>query len=87
MSQRDHKSRFLCDLFDEDVVYRLGRSGKPEMGVVVENCEDASSDDEAEASVDSAMVSKKKKISSGYAKVAWYPKGNTEVLLEKKVVW
>lgn len=77
------RPQYLCQILDEDVVYRM-KNGKVEVGVVVESCENVSSDDEDEQP-DPVLGVGFKRLQPGQAKVAWYPKGNTEVLAENKV--
>ncbi|KAI1291790.1 (E3-independent) E2 ubiquitin-conjugating enzyme [Halotydeus destructor] len=82
-SKSVQRKRFVCSFFDEDVVCRVDRTGKLEFGVVVESCENASSDDEE--TTDSLLLCGIKRTRPGYAKIAWYPKGSTEVVEESKL--
>jgi len=80
METAEQKQKYVCDFFEEDVVYRDGRRNL-EYGVVLESCENASSDEED----DFDFLTASKRIKPGEAKVAWYPKGNPEVVTEKGV--
>ncbi|RWS27952.1 E2/E3 hybrid ubiquitin-protein ligase UBE2O-like protein [Leptotrombidium deliense] len=85
MAEKQHRSTFVCDYFDEDIVYRISKRGKTEFGVVVENCENASSDEEDDDNSGHWYRDSWKRLKPGLTKIAWYPKGNTEVVAEKKV--
>ncbi|RWS10292.1 Ubiquitin-conjugating enzyme E2 O-like protein, partial [Dinothrombium tinctorium] len=82
---QNQRSTFVCDYFDEDIVYRITKRGKTEFGVIVESCENASSDEEDEEWDKRFLDKSWKRLKPGHTKIAWYPKGNTEVLPEKKV--
>lgn len=71
----------ICEYFDEDVVWRFGKNGKVELGIVTESCENAS-DDESDSEDEDW-----KRLKPGFAKVAWHPLGNTQVINEKKVIF
>lgn len=64
--------------FYEDEVYRFNRKGKLELGMVLENAEFVSSDEEFD-------VDEEDKVTKGSIRVAWYPKGEEQVLQERKV--
>ena len=61
--------------FYEDEVYRVLKSGDVEFGMVTENWEMYSSDDESDTD----------KVPQGSVAVTWHPKGKEEVLTEGKV--
>lgn len=64
--------------FYEDEVYRVGKSGDVEFGMVTENWEMcSSSEDEDDMHGD--------KVLPGHVCISWYPKGKEEVLPESKV--
>jgi hypothetical protein len=65
--------------FYEDQVFRVNKNGEVEFGLVTENWEMYSSDeDEEERDVDD-------KVPNGHVAVTWYPKNKDEVLPEAKV--
>ncbi|XP_042893465.1 (E3-independent) E2 ubiquitin-conjugating enzyme-like isoform X2 [Penaeus japonicus] len=64
--------------FYEDEVYRFNKKGKLELGMVLENAEFVSSDEEFD-------VDEEDKVTKGSIRVAWYPKGEEQVLQERKV--
>uniref|UniRef100_A0A0V0G6I3 Putative ubiquitin-conjugating enzyme e2 o-like isoform x1 n=1 Tax=Triatoma dimidiata TaxID=72491 RepID=A0A0V0G6I3_TRIDM len=64
--------------FYEDEVYRVNKKGNIEFGMVLENSELVSSDDDS----DNEEGVKMKK---GHIRVAWHPTGTEEVVSEKKV--
>ena len=78
----------LCDYFDEDVVIKWSPNGKLLFGLVVESSENAS-DSEEEDSDDESDGHKCdrnwRRLRPGFAKIAFYPNGNTRVLNESKV--
>lgn len=63
--------------FYEDEVFRVGKSGDVEFGMVTENWEMYSSSDDEDMNGD--------KVLPGHVAVSWYPKGKEEVLSESKV--
>lgn len=83
----------LCDYFDEDLVIRIDKKGLRQLGLVIESSENASSDDDdddddTDSDRDDDGSNHKygwKRIKPGYAKVAWYPNGETQLVNEKKV--
>lgn len=79
MSQTIGKN--LCQYFEEDVVYQIEPNGSLKVGVIVECNENSDSDDDDEEEPES-MPSK---LSPGDTKIAWYPKGRPQIVLEKKV--
>ncbi|XP_069958652.1 (E3-independent) E2 ubiquitin-conjugating enzyme UBE2O isoform X5 [Cherax quadricarinatus] len=64
--------------FYEDEVYRFNKKGNLELGMVLENAEFVSSDEESD-------VDEEYKVTKGSIRVAWYPKGEEQVLPERKV--
>ncbi|KAL1117113.1 hypothetical protein AAG570_004441 [Ranatra chinensis] len=64
--------------FYEDEVFRIDKRGNVEFGMVLENSELVSSDDNSDAE-DNV------KIKKGHIRVAWHPTGAEEVVCEKKV--
>ncbi|XP_042236826.1 (E3-independent) E2 ubiquitin-conjugating enzyme UBE2O-like isoform X3 [Homarus americanus] len=64
--------------FYEDEVYRFNKKGNLELGMVLENAEFVSSDEESD-------VDEEDKVTKGSIRVAWYPKGEEQVLPERKV--
>ncbi|XP_075230933.1 (E3-independent) E2 ubiquitin-conjugating enzyme UBE2O isoform X3 [Lycorma delicatula] len=64
--------------FYEDEVYRLNKKGNIEFGMVLENSELVSSDDNSD-------VEEGGKMKKGHIRVAWHPTGEEEVIPEKKV--
>ncbi|KAK8758140.1 hypothetical protein V5799_004223 [Amblyomma americanum] len=71
-----------CKYFDEDSVYRITRKGRIEFGLVLENAEYVTSEDEDEVG---ANVPQWDRMKRGHVRVAWHPKGREEVVSEKKV--
>ncbi|CAL4205927.1 unnamed protein product, partial [Meganyctiphanes norvegica] len=63
--------------FYEDEVYRFNKKGNLELGMVLENAEFASSDDDSD-------IDEEDKVTKGSIRVAWYPKGEEQVLPERK---
>ena len=63
--------------FYEDAVYRINKKGSLQFGMVVENAENYSSDDESDA--------EDEEVKTGQVRVAWYPHGREEVVSDKKV--
>ena len=64
--------------FYEDEVYRINKKGNIEFGMVLENSELVSSDENSD-NEDGARMKK------GHIRVAWHPTGVEEVIQEKKV--
>ena len=64
--------------FYEDVVYHLGKKGNLQLGMVVENSEFASSDEDS-------SDDEEEKLQKGTIRVAWHPSGDEQVLKETKV--
>ncbi|KAG0424964.1 hypothetical protein HPB47_027840, partial [Ixodes persulcatus] len=71
-----------CKYFDEDSVYRINKKGRVEFGLVLENAEYVTSEEEDEVSLNVPQWDRMKR---GHVRVAWHPKGREEVLSEKKV--
>lgn len=71
-----------CKFFDEDAVYRINKKKYVDVGLVLENSEFISSDEEQSDDPDYHGWERMKK---GHVRVAWYPNGAEEVLPEKKV--
>lgn len=65
--------------FYEDEVYRVDKRGHIEFGMVLENSELVSSDENSDGE-DGAGMKK------GQIRVAWHPSGVEEVISEKKVM-
>lgn len=63
--------------FYEDEIFRLNKKGNFELGMVLENSERLSSDEEDDEYEGT--------VKNGYIRVAWHPSGVEEVLQEKKV--
>lgn len=78
MSETNGKN--LCQYFEEDLVYQIEPNGSLKVGVVVECNENSDSDDD-----DDESESMPSKLSPGDTKIAWYPKGRPQIVLEKKV--
>lgn len=66
--------------FYEDEVYRVNKKGHIEFGMVLENSELVSSDDNSD--IDEGVKMKK-----GHIRVAWHPTGVEEVVSERKVIF
>ncbi|XP_076068516.1 (E3-independent) E2 ubiquitin-conjugating enzyme UBE2O isoform X2 [Oratosquilla oratoria] len=64
--------------FYEDEVYIFNKKGHLELGMVLENAEFVSSDEDSD-------IEEEEKVKKGYIRVAWYPKGEEQVLAERKV--
>lgn len=64
--------------FYEDEVYRMNKRGNIEFGMVLENSELVSSDDNSDGEEGG-------KMKKGHIRVAWHPTGEEEVIPEKKV--
>ncbi|XP_035223803.1 (E3-independent) E2 ubiquitin-conjugating enzyme-like isoform X2 [Stegodyphus dumicola] len=71
-----------CKFFDEDAVYKINKKKFVDVGLVLENSEFISSDDEESDGPDYKDWERMKK---GHIRVAWHPNGVEEVLPEKKV--
>lgn len=71
-----------CKFFDEDAVYRINKKKHVDVGLVLENSEFISSDEEQSDDPDYHGWERMKK---GHVRVAWYPNGAEEVLPERKV--
>ena len=66
------------EYFYEDEVFRFNKKGELQLGMVLENAELVSSDDDSD-------VEEKDKVTKGNIRVAWYPNGEERVLSETKV--
>ena len=76
----DNTGGYECQYFYEDEVYCYReKSGKVHYGIVVENSEYASSEE------DSDSESEAPRLKKGQIRVAWYPTGRENVVSEKKV--
>ena len=64
--------------FYEDEVYRINKKGFIEFGMVLENSELVSSDENSD-------FEEGARIKKGHVRVAWHPSGAEEVIQEKKV--
>ncbi|CAN8002282.1 unnamed protein product [Ixodes hexagonus] len=71
-----------CKYFDEDSVYRINKKGRVEFGLVLENAEYVSSDEDDEVSLNVPQWDRMKR---GHVRVAWHPRGREQVLAERKV--
>ena len=58
----------------------MSSSGRPQFGLVVDNCEHFSSDEE-----DEKDEGEEERLRQGFVRVAWHPKGEELVEKEKKV--
>lgn len=65
--------------FYEDEVYRINKKGYIEFGMVLENSELVSSDENSDNEEGTRMK-------KGHVRVAWHPSGVEEVIQEKKVL-
>lgn len=65
--------------FYEDEVYRIDKRGHIEFGMVLENSELVSSDENSDGEEGAGMK-------KGQIRVAWHPSGVEEVISEKKVI-
>jgi len=72
-------SSIAPSFFYEDQVYRVGKNGELEFGLVTENWQMYSSDEEDEEDGPSD------KVPQGHVAVTWFPKNKDEVVLESKV--
>lgn len=63
-------------------MYRINKKGRVEFGLVLENAEYVTSEEEDEVSLNVPQWDRMKR---GHVRVAWHPKGREEVLSEKKV--
>lgn len=64
--------------FYEDEVFRINKRGNIEYGMVLENSELVSSDENSDGEEGGRMK-------QGHIRVAWHPSGEEEVIQEKKV--
>lgn len=69
--------------FYEDQVYRVNRKGHVEFGMVLENSELASSDENSDT--DDGDLHRSGLIKKGHIRVAWHPSAVEEVIPERKV--
>lgn len=67
--------------FSEDLIYRSGRDGKCQVGLVTGSYDESEDEDDSEH--DSSH--EKEKVAPGFTKVAWYPTGKTQIIAENKV--
>lgn len=65
--------------FYEDEVFRINKKGNIEFGMVLENSELVSSDENSDDEEDC------RRMKQGHIRVAWHPSGREEVIQEKKV--
>lgn len=63
--------------FYEDEVFRTNKRGTLQFGMVVENAEFASSDEDDDED--------EEPVKKGHVRVAWYPSGTEEIVPEKKI--
>lgn len=73
----------ICKFFDEDAVYKINKKKFVDVGLVLENSEYLSSDEEHSDDPDYRDWGERMK--KGHIRVAWHPNGVEEVLPEKKV--
>lgn len=72
---------YECRFFYEDEVYRFQeKTGRTQFGIVLENSEYGSSDEDSDTESESS-----KKLKRGQVRVTWYPTGKESVISEKKV--
>ncbi|XP_076325181.1 (E3-independent) E2 ubiquitin-conjugating enzyme UBE2O-like isoform X1 [Tachypleus tridentatus] len=71
-----------CKYFDEDAVYRINKKGIIEFGLVLENSEFVSSDEEEDLEHN---IPEWERMKRGHVRIAWHPKGREEVLPEKRM--
>jgi len=64
--------------FYEDEVYRINKKGNIEFGMVLENSELVSSDENSD-------VEEGGRMKRGHVRVAWHPTGVEEVISERRV--
>ncbi|XP_071962528.1 (E3-independent) E2 ubiquitin-conjugating enzyme UBE2O-like [Antedon mediterranea] len=69
----------MAKLFVEDVVVKRLRGGKYQFGLVVTNYETFDSDEESDNEEEF------ERVNPGQVRVAWYPKGNEEVVDDSKI--
>ncbi|XP_065337080.1 (E3-independent) E2 ubiquitin-conjugating enzyme isoform X2 [Cloeon dipterum] len=74
------ESQLTEDVFNEDVVYRYNKKGNIQYGLVLENSEMYSSDDDNSDSDNGGP-----RLKTGFVRVAWHPKGSEEVIQQKRV--
>ncbi|GIY92054.1 hypothetical protein CEXT_46031 [Caerostris extrusa] len=72
----------ICKFFDEDAVYKINKKRFIDVGLVLENSEYLSSDDDQSDDPDYRDWGERMK--KGHIRVAWHPNGAEEVLPEKK---
>ncbi|GFY60737.1 hypothetical protein TNIN_271202 [Trichonephila inaurata madagascariensis] len=73
----------ICKFFDEDAVYKINKKKFIDVGLVLENSEYLSSDEDQSEDPDYRDWGERMK--KGHIRVAWHPNGAEEVLPEKKV--
>lgn len=66
--------------FYEDEVYRINKKGNIEFGMVLENSELVSSDENSD-------VEEGGRMRRGHVRVAWHPTGVEEVISERRVLY
>ena len=64
--------------FYEDEVYRIKKNGAVQFGMVVENSEFISSDEEED-------LDEEDRLQKGTIRIAWHPNGEEQVIKEKSV--
>ena len=80
--EMSENEQYDCQFFYEDEVYRYQEKiGKIQYGIVLENSEYASSDEDS----DDETPSESHKLKKGQIRVAWYPTGKENILSERKV--
>lgn len=68
-----------CNIFNEDEVCHIKKDKSVAYGLVLENAEYVSSDEEESGDDD--------RLKKGTVYVAWHPDGKTSVIAEKQVDW
>jgi hypothetical protein len=74
-------SKQQAKFFSEDLIYRSGRDGKGQVGLVISGFDSDSEDDDSDAGNHNDRC----KVTAGHAKVAWYPTGKTQIIDENNV--
>jgi ubiquitin-conjugating enzyme E2 O len=67
--------------FYEDEVYRINKKGNIEFGMVMENSELVSSDENSDVEEEGRVG----RMMKGHIRVAWHPTGVEEVIPERRV--
>lgn len=67
--------------FSEDLIYRSGKDGKGQVGLVIGSYDESEDEEDSE----NGSSHEKQKVAPGHTKVAWYPTGKTQIVPENKV--